>query len=536
VRLRIFTEPQQGAEYETLLRVARATEDCGFDAFFRSDHYLRMGDVSGRPGPSDSWVTLAALARETSRIRLGTLMTAATFRLPGPLAVSVAGVDRMSGGRVELGMGAAWYEEESEAYGIPFPPVAERFDRLEEQLEILTGMWATPEGETFTYEGRHYRLVDCPALPKPANGRVPIIVGGTGPRRTPTLAARFADEFNVFDTLETTGPVLDRAREVCAELGRTRPLTCSVAQVVCCAESDAELRRRATAIGYPDLAELRAEGLVGSPAEVVDKLGRFAALGVETAYLQVLDLDDIAHVELLADQAAPRRAAGTGGAMDQDLAAQVADVAARVVASGAISANGHGNVSVRVPGSDEMYFTAGGSLRGHPASAVVRVGLDGTLREGELPPVQGAVVAMHTAIYADRDDVGCVIHTHSPFATAFAVARRPIGCWVEALAMFGLPAGVPVAEYGPRGSERAVANIRAAVSSGGPAVLLANHGVLVFHRTPDLAIAVGGIVEEAAQAAVHAAGIGGPVEIEPDLRAAALQRALAFESAGVARA
>lgn len=222
--------------------------------------------------------------------------------------------------------------------------------------------------------------------------------------------------------------------------------------------------------------------------------------------------------------------------MDAEFVTQLIDVAQRVVASGAISANGHGNVSLRVPDSDEMYFTAGPSLRNHAASAVVRVGLDGTLREGELPPIQGAVVAMHTAMYADNPDVGCVLHTHSPFATAYAVAHRPIGCWVEALAMFGLPSGVPVASYGPRGSEQAVANIRAAVTPGVPAVLLANHGVLVFHRTPDLAITVGGIVEEAAQAGIRAASIGGPVEIPDELRAAALQRAMAFAAKGTVRA
>ena len=221
--------------------------------------------------------------------------------------------------------------------------------------------------------------------------------------------------------------------------------------------------------------------------------------------------------------------------MDADFVNQLIDVAQRVVASGAISANGHGNVSLRVPDSDEMYFTAGPSLRNHAASAVVRIGLDGTLREGELPPIQGAVVAMHTAMYADSPDVGCVLHTHSPFATAYAVAHRPIGCWVEALAMFGLPTGVPVAGYGPRGSERAVANIRAAVTPGVPAVLLANHGVLVFHRTPDLAIMVGGIVEEAAQAGIRAESIGGPVEVPDELRAAALQRAMTFEAKGTVR-
>ena len=222
--------------------------------------------------------------------------------------------------------------------------------------------------------------------------------------------------------------------------------------------------------------------------------------------------------------------------MDKDLAEQVVDIAQRVVASGAISANGHGNVSVRVPGAQEMYFTAGPSLRHHLASAVVRVGLDGTLLEGELPPIQGAVVAMHTAMYADHPDVGCVLHTHSPYATAYAVARRPIGCWVEALAMFGLAAGVPVAGYGPRGSAQAIAGIRAAITPGVPAVLLANHGVLVFHRTPELAIVVGGVVEEAAQAGVNAAGLGGPVEIPAELRAAALQRAMTFDGQGTVSA
>jgi L-ribulose-5-phosphate 4-epimerase len=221
--------------------------------------------------------------------------------------------------------------------------------------------------------------------------------------------------------------------------------------------------------------------------------------------------------------------------MDADLVDQVVGIAQRVVASGAISANGHGNVSIRVPGAEEMYFTAGPSLRGHPAEAVVRIGLDGTLLEGDLPPIQGAVVAMHTAMYQDQPDVGCVLHTHSPYATAYAVAQRPIGCWVEAMAMFGLPSGVPVADYGPRGSDQAVANIRAAVT-GGPAVLLANHGVLVFHRTPDLAILIGSVVEEAAQAGINASGLGGPVEIPAGMRAAALQRAAAFESRGTVRA
>ncbi|MGD0984388.1 MAG: class II aldolase/adducin family protein [Acidimicrobiales bacterium] len=225
-----------------------------------------------------------------------------------------------------------------------------------------------------------------------------------------------------------------------------------------------------------------------------------------------------------------------GGVVDKEMVYRVVDIAQQVVASGAISANGHGNASLRVPGANEMYFTAGPSLRGHSPSAVVRVGLDGTLLEGDLPPIQGAVVAMHTAIYEDHPDVGCVLHTHSPYATAYAVARRPIGCWIEALAMFGLASGVPVAGYGPRGSEQAVANIRAAIIPGVPAVLLANHGILVFHRTPELAIQVGSIVEEAAQAGINAGGVGGPVEIPEELRAAALQHAMIFESRGTAHA
>jgi L-ribulose-5-phosphate 4-epimerase len=222
--------------------------------------------------------------------------------------------------------------------------------------------------------------------------------------------------------------------------------------------------------------------------------------------------------------------------MDKSLVAQVIDTAERVVASGAISANGHGNVSLRVPGAEEMYFTSARGLRGLTPAGIARVGLDGTLLEGELPPIQGAVVAMHTAMYHDNAETGCVIHTHSPHATAYAVAHRPIGCWVEALAMFGLASGVPVAGYGPRGSAEAVANIRAAITPGVPAVLLSNHGVLVFHRTAELAVIVGEVIEEAAQAGINAAAMGGPVEIPDHLRDAALQRAMTFERGGVVHA
>jgi F420-dependent oxidoreductase-like protein len=303
MRLRIFTEPQQGASYDTLLRVARAAEDLGFDAFFRSDHYLKMGDVSGLPGPTDAWVTLGGLARETRTIRLGTLMTAATFRYPGPLAISVAQVDQMSGGRVEFGLGAGWFAAEHAAYAMPFPGLGERFDRLEEQLAIITGLWDTPEGEKFSYSGRHYTVTDSPGLPKPAQRpRPPVLVGGGGPRRTPRLAARYADEFNLpFSGLDDTAAAFRRVGEACAAAGREKStMTYSVAHTVCCGRTDAEVRRRAAAIGR-DVEELRAQGLAGSPAEIADRLGAFGLLGAERCYLQVLDLDDLDHLELLAE-------------------------------------------------------------------------------------------------------------------------------------------------------------------------------------------------------------------------------------------
>ncbi|MDI3402412.1 LLM class F420-dependent oxidoreductase [Streptomyces cavernicola] len=299
--LRIFTEPQQGASYDTLLTVAKATEDLGFDAFFRSDHYLRMGSSDGLPGPTDAWITLAGLARETRRIRLGTLMTAGTFRLPGVLAIQVAQVDQMSGGRVELGLGAGWFEEEHSAYGIPFPK--EKFGRLEEQLAIVTGLWGTKVGETFDFDGKHYQLAGSPALPKPAQEKIPVLIGGHGATRTPRLAARYADEFNIpFASIEDSERQFGRVRAAAEEIGRKPDeLVYSNALVVCVGKDEAAVARRAEAIGR-DAAELRANGLAGSPAEVVDKLGRYAEIGSSRAYLQVLDLDDLDHLELISSQ------------------------------------------------------------------------------------------------------------------------------------------------------------------------------------------------------------------------------------------
>ncbi|MEN3358997.1 MAG: hypothetical protein V7637_2979 [Mycobacteriales bacterium] len=304
---RIFTEPQQGASYEQLLRLARAAEDAGFDGFFRSDHYLSMGSGSGLPGPTDAWITLAGLARETSRVRLGTLMTAATFRLPGPLAIAVAQVDAMSGGRIELGIGSGWYEAEHAAYAMPFPPVAERFDRLEEQLAVIIGLWEAPDGERFSYGGKYYQVTDSPALPKPVQRpHPPVIIGGGGARRTPALTARYADEFNApFASVDQVETYFDRVRVACAEAGRdVKTMRWSAALVLCCGRDDAEVARRAAAIGRePDA--LRSTGIAGTPAECVATLARYAEVGVERVYLQTLDLDDIDHVELVAAEVAP---------------------------------------------------------------------------------------------------------------------------------------------------------------------------------------------------------------------------------------
>jgi F420-dependent oxidoreductase-like protein len=305
--LRVFTEPQQGATYDDLLAVAQRAERLGYGAFFRSDHYLKMGSVSGLPGPTDAWITLAGLARETSTIRLGTLVTSATFRLPGPLAISVAGVDQMSNGRLEIGLGAGWYADEHSAHGIPFPPVGERFDNLEDQLAILHGLWNTPPGETFSFEGKRSTLVDSPALPRPVQpGGPPIIVGGKGKSRTPALAARFASEFNLpFDSIATFTGQRDNVIRACEAIGRDpSTLVWSVALVVCCGADESELARRAAALGRePD--ELRRNGAAGTPDEVTATLRSWSEAGAERIYLQVLDLSDLDHLDLVAEKVAP---------------------------------------------------------------------------------------------------------------------------------------------------------------------------------------------------------------------------------------
>ncbi|MCD2197432.1 LLM class F420-dependent oxidoreductase [Actinomycetospora endophytica] len=305
--LRIFTEPQQGASYADLLRVARTAEDAGFDAFFRSDHYRAMGGVSGEPGPTDAWTTLSALAVQTERIALGTLVTSATFRLPGPLAITVAQADQMSGGRIELGLGAGWFEAEHTGYGIPFPPLAERFERLAEQLEIVTGLWTTPAGQPYSFSGEHYTVVDSPGLPKPARP-IPVIIGGKGPRRTPALAARFATEFNIpFTPLDEAAPQYERVAQACTDAGRDpSELVLSAAHTLVIGRDDAEVARRAEAVGG-GTGPLESNPLAGSPAQIVDALGRWRErTGITRVYLQALDLTDLDALELVASEVAPQ--------------------------------------------------------------------------------------------------------------------------------------------------------------------------------------------------------------------------------------
>ena len=305
--LRIFTEPQQGATYDDLLAVAQCAEAEGFDAFFRSDHYLKMGGASGLPGPTDAWLTLAGIARETSTIRLGTLVTSATFRLPGPLAISVAQVDQMSGGRVELGLGAGWYDDEHTAYGIPFPSLKDRFDRLEEQLAIITGLWSHEGGEGFSFDGAHYQVVNSPALPKTTQRpHPPVIVGGGGPNRTPRLAATYADEFNTpFLQPADAKAQFQRVREACERRGRDpEELTYSSALVVCCGDDDATIARRAAAMGW-SVGDLETYGACGTPTQVAERIAQWRDAGASRVYLQILDLSDLDHLRLIGREVAP---------------------------------------------------------------------------------------------------------------------------------------------------------------------------------------------------------------------------------------
>jgi F420-dependent oxidoreductase-like protein len=307
MQLRIFTEPQQGATYDQLLAVAQQSERLGFDAFFRSDHYQRIGDGDPGPGSTDAWLTLAAIARETSRIRLGTLVTPVTFRFPGPLAIQVAQADAMSGGRVELGLGAGWYDAEHASYAIPFPPTGERFAMLEEQLEIVTGLWKTPDAERYSFNGKYHSVVDSPALPKPVQQPgPPIVMGGWGTKRTPRLAARYAAEFNMpFAPVSYFREGCDHVRAACEAIGRD-PATMkfTVATVVCVGRDAEAIARRAIASGQ-DPDHVRDGAAAGTPGEVVERILEFGREGAETVYLQYHTLDESDHLDLIGEEVLP---------------------------------------------------------------------------------------------------------------------------------------------------------------------------------------------------------------------------------------
>jgi F420-dependent oxidoreductase-like protein len=305
--LRIFTEPQQGASYDQLLAVARTAEELDFDAFFRSDHFLKMGAATGLPAYTDAWTTLAGLARDTSRIRLGTLVTPVTFREPGSFPILVAQVDQMSGGRVDLGLGAGWYEAEHQAYGLPFPSPSKRYDRLEDTLEILFGTWAAADGETFTYEGKTLSVsLQADSLRPAQRPHPPVILGGRGGPRNAALAARFADEFNIaFRSPSEATATYDSVRAACERVGRDPgSIIWSAAFVCVCGADELEVTRRAAAIGR-EVPDLRANGLCGTPDEILEKLATYTAVGVERVYLQFLDLSDLDHLRLVAEAVQP---------------------------------------------------------------------------------------------------------------------------------------------------------------------------------------------------------------------------------------
>ncbi|MFC4138200.1 MULTISPECIES: LLM class F420-dependent oxidoreductase [unclassified Microbacterium] len=302
----IFTEPQQGFSYDDQLACALAAERNGFGAFFRSDHYMRMGSGSPLPGPTDAWTTLAGLARETSTIRLGTLVSSATHRYPAILAIQVAQVDAMSGGRAEFGLGTGWFEEEHRAYGIPFP--ARRFGMLEEQLAVITGLWQTPVGETFSFSGEHYTLEDAPALPKPVQTRVPVVVGGGGPRRTPAIAARFATEFNIgFQPDDVVAEKLAGVRAACEAIGRDPgTLKMSVALPTFAGATESDIRRRAEAAGRTLDDVRRSAAVVGDADAIAERIDGLRALGVDRIHFQLMDLRDTEHIDYLGGEVLPR--------------------------------------------------------------------------------------------------------------------------------------------------------------------------------------------------------------------------------------
>jgi F420-dependent oxidoreductase-like protein len=283
MRVCLMIEGQEGVTWEQWLALARAAEDGGFEALFRSDHYASLGGGDLGFGSLDAWGTINALATVTSRLRLGTLVSPVTFRHPSTLAREVVTADHVSGGRVELGLGAAWNEREHTAHGFPFPSVRERFDHLEEQLEIVRRSW---DSEAFDFDGTHYRLERADPRPKPVQRpHPPVIVGGVANPRSVALAKRWANEYN---TLFATP-------EECRERAeRVKPLPLSLMATFLIGADEAEVRARAERLG----AEPQPTWIAGTPDQVIAKLREFEAAGVQRVMLQHLLHDDVAAVEL----------------------------------------------------------------------------------------------------------------------------------------------------------------------------------------------------------------------------------------------
>ncbi len=288
MRFALMCEPQQGLAYDELLALARAAEEARFEAFFRSDHYTSFPGAAGLP-TTDAWATLAGLARETSRIHLGTLVSPVTFRIPGSFAKVVATVDEMSGGRVELGIGAGWNEAEHRQLGIPFPPLGERYVMLEEGLAIVHGLWTEPDGWSFV--GRHWQVRGSRFAPRPAGTgrRHPhLILGGDGGPRLSRLVATYADEFNRQSaTPEVVRAAYANVREACRAIGRDPDDVVRSAMVGAADDAD----------GW--LAERRGRWVMGTPDEAWERLRSLEAAGVQRLMLQDFLPRDLEMVSLL---------------------------------------------------------------------------------------------------------------------------------------------------------------------------------------------------------------------------------------------
>lgn len=307
-----MTEPQQGLTYDELLALVRTAEEAGFEAFFRSDHYVSFPGEAGRP-TTDAWATLAGLARETTRIHLGTLVSPVTYRIPGAFAKVISTVDEMSGGRIEVGVGAGWNDLEHAQHGIPFPEIGTRYDMLEDELAILHGLWTEPDG--WSFEGRHWQVRSSQFYPKPTGGtgaRHPhLIIGGEGRRRMAALVARYADEFNLSPAHpDTAREAFDRVRRACQEIGRDPDqVVYSAMTGVLVGATDGELRERVRAqlafIGSADedadewLERRRDRWVIGTPDEARERIDAYERAGVQRLALQVLLPHDLDMVRLL---------------------------------------------------------------------------------------------------------------------------------------------------------------------------------------------------------------------------------------------